>query len=103
MAGWIPRWNRTPKKEEQDDYAIALDRLLAFRQPGETFNYLGRKMLVTCIEREDLGYGVYLPKLQCWYADDKGELHSVTFGTWDLKAMEAEQRVAALEREGEKK
>lgn len=72
----------------------------AFRQIGETFQYCGRRCVVTAIERHwsEVNRGmatVYLGhvfELTADYADDNGVIHTVTFPLSQLSALLAENR-----------
>jgi hypothetical protein len=66
--------------------------LMKFRRMGESFNYLGRRMIVTghCEWMPGMATIYYIPCLKADYADDLGILHSASFRLWELPALRNE-------------
>jgi len=80
-------------EEEKSFYEASEAKLLAFRKPGERFWFSGVRLSVACVERVDLGYCTYVPRLQCWYRDNNGQLFRMTFEVCDLPALYAQNPV----------
>ena len=81
-------------KEPEPDYTQeAIDRLKAFKDIGEKFNYLGVEMIVTHHHEISLGlnYGIDLiATLKADYRNNLGEIKSVSFSPGELPALIAE-------------
>lgn len=67
-----------------------IDSFQAFREIGETFNYLGRICVVTGHSKFDPISGV-LPRLTFDYADNLGVIHSEIASIEKLPAIKAQQ------------
>jgi hypothetical protein len=66
-----------------------INKLIAFRNQGETFRYLGLKMLVT--GHSDISAtGRVIPELQCDYVDNNGVLRTCAFAFHELPTLEKE-------------
>ena len=78
-----------PSKEDYVDKEIA--KLKAFRDIGETFNYLGR----TCVVTGHWGGGVdigIIPELRFNYCDDLGVIRSYSIGQAELPGLIKRQK-----------
>lgn len=85
---------KTRKNEKQRDYNQNLiDELREFRGMGETFNYLGRTLIVTA--HTELIPGVcgiaILPCLQCDYANENGDIKRIRFSAKELPGLIKQQ------------
>ena len=88
-----PFSKKEPKPPKKDWVQEGIDALKAFRDVGQTFNYLGRVCVVTCHWESwgpDFGWR---PMLICDYADEKGEVRQLKFRVCELPALEAQNRV----------
>lgn len=76
-----------PKSNPSEE---VLDKLRAFREVGETFNYLGRTCIVTG-HFDLLPLVGFVPMLKFDYCDDLGVLHSMSAGVGELPGLIKQQ------------
>lgn len=77
---WFSKKPRKKSWEEETE-----EKLKAFRDIGETFNYLGRKCIVTAYS---YFYGMGIcPTLVCDYVDEAGIIRQITFGVTELPGL----------------
>ena len=80
-----------PSQLELDAARIAV--LRAWREVGQEFEYLGRRMVVTRHYKLDLTPGLHFPSLRlvpevhARYADDHGEVHSLVLSEAEALAL----------------
>lgn len=89
--GIITMWPFGEKEPERDKTGEAIAELKAFRDVGETFNYLGRICLVTGHWEWWPRLGV-IPLLKFDYCDDVGVLHSCSARRAELPALINQQQ-----------
>ena len=63
-----------------------IEKFKAFREIGETFNYLGRTCIVTG-HWTFSGYMGYTPELKFDYADELGVIHSTSITIHELPVL----------------
>jgi hypothetical protein len=84
-------WPFTKNKEpEPNRTQECIDRLKAFRDIGETFDYLGRTCIVTG-HAEFYPYIGIIPVLKFDYADDHGVIHCMSANIRELPALVNQQ------------
>lgn len=77
-------------REKTESFEQQVQALREFRDLGETFNYLGRTMIVT-------GHWDDHPEIRPWavlkcdYADDSGVIRKIEFGPSELPGLIAQQ------------
>lgn len=84
-------WPFTKKESKPDWCEEGIAKLKAFRDVGQTFNYLGR----TCIVSRHCEWWPYagcIPRLVCDYADDYGVIRQAVFRIDEIPALEAQNR-----------
>ena len=89
-------WPFSKKEEPKENRTQAcIDELRAFRNVGETFNYLGRTCIVTghCDFHPYVGI---IPMLKFDYADEHGVIHSMSAYIRELPALVNQQGHNAL-------
>lgn len=84
-----------PTKAWGESFERDAMELRSFRKVGESFNYLGRRCLVTgykskMIGSPGLGPVDFIPRMQYDYADELGVIHHENCGVFDLEAIRAE-------------
>lgn len=82
-------------KTKIDGTKKAVDELKAFRDIGETFNYLG----ITCIVTghcEYLGMIGFVPILICDYVDGRGQIRQAKFSLRELPGLIKQQESNAV-------
>lgn len=84
-------WPFKKKEHERDTTGEAIAELKAFRDVGETFNYLGRTCVVTGHWEYWRDIGV-VPMLKFDYCDDHGVLHAVSARLAELPALRNQQK-----------
>jgi hypothetical protein len=78
-------------KKESDHWAdLELAELKAFRDVGETFNYLGRECVVTGHRYLPGRFGCW-PHMQFDYCDNNGVIHSMSARANELPALIKQQ------------
>lgn len=78
------------KKPEVDRTQACIDKLMAFKKVGETFNYLGR----TCVVTGHVDFYPYvgiIPMLKFDYADEQGVIHCMSASIRELPALVNQQ------------
>jgi hypothetical protein len=78
----IKMWFKRKKEEPVHDWKPdAIKELRAFRDLGETFNYLGREVVVTGHFTHFMAmyHCSLIPQLRGDYADECGIIHNITF------------------------
>lgn len=90
--------NKTPEQLDQDRALAYIHRLAYWRDIGDEFEYLGRRMVVVKHHRVDTSSGVRspfvvtrVPELHARYADDHGVFHDLV--------LSAHEALALIERE----
>lgn len=84
-------WPFSKKEEPKEDRTQAyIDELRAFRDVGDTFNYLGRRCVVTGHYEFNLHLGI-IPVLKFDYADKHGVIHSMSASIRELPALVNQQ------------
>jgi len=63
-----------------------IDQLKAFRGIGETFDFMGRRLIVMG-HYERLPIGHAFPCLKCAYVDDTGRIRRISFSNLELPAL----------------
>ena len=84
-------WPFKKKEPERDMTGEAIEKLKAFRDVGETFNYLGRTCVVTG-HWKFVPYRGAVPMLTFDYCDDHGRLHAASSRVSELPALENQQK-----------
>jgi hypothetical protein len=84
-------WPFKKKEPERDWTSEEIEKLKAFRDVGETFNYLGRTCVVTGHWDWWPHIGV-IPMLKFDYCDDCGKLHAASARVSELPALENQQK-----------
>lgn len=67
-----------------------IEEFRQFRDIGETFNYLGRTLIVTAHTETAVDLGEYA-RLRCDYADNDGVIRQISFQPRELPALIAQQ------------
>ena len=91
-------WFKREKEEPVYDWELAaIEELRSFRELGETFNYLGRVIVVT-------GHYTYsvseyhcslTPKLCGDYVDERGIIHKISFDFQELGGLKKQNPACA--------
>lgn len=89
-----PFKKRAPEPE-RDWLAEGIAELKAFRDIGQTFNYLGRTCIV-CSHTTIIGL-LILPRLECDYVDDAGVIRRVMFSPQELPGLRAQNKESETE------
>ena len=84
-------WPFKKKEHEPNRNLEDISKLRAFRDVGETFNYLGRTCIVTG-HWECFPYLGIIPVLKFDYCDDLGKLHSASARLSELPALINQQK-----------
>ena len=79
-----------PFRKKVDTTEQGIDELKAFRNIGETFNYLGRTCIVTG-HRECWEMIGWVPMLMCDYVDGRGQIRQVKFNLRELPGIIKQQ------------
>lgn len=86
---WPFKKSAESQPAKPDSMHEAIEALRSFRDIGQSFNYLGRKCIVTSHWDLDPFLGA-VATLRADYVDDHGVLHQVSFLRRELKALRAE-------------
>lgn len=92
MFGKRKKLKEEARRAAQVKKTQAIKELREFRDLGETFNYLGRVVLVTAHTRLVISYShlvpsYVLPELRGDYADEHGVLRPISFSLRELSGL----------------
>ena len=86
-----PFKEKEPKEKEPNHGAETVAELKAFRDIGETFNYLGRTCIVTGHAEWWMDIGI-IPKLRFDHCDNPGVIHSSSASPAELPGLINQQK-----------